>query len=214
VSQDSLDQYPATALSLADLNIPQLLAVMWFSTTFAEEAERRDLSVGEKAAAACREQSEANLQDAVEIMHFALTYRGNESIPVMKNGFDCYYAWVLYSQRAWSKSHERLGTLRLLIQPALECCIYDGMDEAVDHVAELLSNYGSFWDSKHREAVSSLLRSPWGQQRMVELQAEDSAWTSFAKLLLAFGDIAVQDIAQSFDSVASLQIMGMFCQPH
>lgn len=212
MSHDLLNQYPSMDIILADLSVPQLMAIIWFGTTFAEEADKRELGVAANVTLACREQSEANLLDAVQVIHFALVYRGSEdlnSITVMKYGADCFYAWVLYAQRAWPKSPERLGYLRSLVQPALACCSYDGTGETVDHITEMLSNYGSFWDAEHREAVSSLLRSPWGQQRMVELQAEHPESTSFARLLLAYGDVAVQDIIQNPNNFASQQIMGM-----
>lgn len=84
-----------------------------------------------------------------------------------------------------------------------------GTDEGADVIADLLSNFGTLFTPQHLQSLCALLLGPWGEEHIqgVLVEATDEL-PPFVRLLIAFGDLSLQQLATHPGELTSQQIMG------
>ncbi|TKA77503.1 hypothetical protein B0A49_00793 [Cryomyces minteri] len=193
---------------MQNLNVHQTMATFWFAESLSDEVQKAD--IGNLHHRKYHDEVESNVDDVQTLMSYALTSDGKDSVKLRSEGLHCFLSWVFYAQQAWISKPETLQHLRILVRPALECLFVDVLEtEATETFTDMLGNYALFFQPQHLEAVSSILRGPWGQERLARLRGGEELAHSFGAFLLAFGDAAVQDFVTKPYAVASQEIIGM-----
>lgn len=116
----------------------------------------------------------------------------------------------MYAQQAWIEKALELGPLRVLTPLALENLIIEGLfDVTAEFFIDILSHFPAFFTPSDYSSLSEILSSPLAQSHILTLKAGvfDIEPTMYAKLLFAYGDAAVQDLARNFDQSNSVQIL-------
>jgi hypothetical protein len=108
-------------------------------------------------------------------------------------------AWTHFNINWCDNKDTTLTELRNCLTSAIKWCYESGSEDAIEHVADLLSNCGTVFDKIQLESVSQLLRSPWGTEQLDE--ALQSGYPSqFVSLLLAYGDLTLQDLLKDINN--------------
>ena len=92
-----------------------------------------------------------------------------------------------------------LHKLRSLVPVVISCLtVQELFDASVEFFTEILTNFAAFFETQHLVALANLLTSPWAQGWMSALKAGDFDGDAqdFSRLLFAFGDAALQDLAR------------------
>ncbi|KAI9818503.1 MAG: hypothetical protein M1827_000562 [Pycnora praestabilis] len=196
---ESMGQYPATPDLVPRLSHPQAAAAFWFSSTLVEEVGK--ISSGSIA------KVQPNVDDAVALIHQALdsVIRSGSGVrrcdeKLSEEGLKCFQSWVFYSHRAWIDTSLELEPLRALTQPAIQCLMIDQMFEvAVELFTDVLNNYPKFFSDEDTRTLLSVLSGPWAEERLARLTGGDFDFDSvqLGRMLLAFGDAIVQDLART-----------------
>ena len=119
--------------------------------------------------------------------------------------------WIGYAHRAWvDKAITELGLLRQLTPLAMIALYQDDMyGAAVELFTDVLTNFPAFFTRDDFITLSTLLTNSKAQDILSRLKEGDFDMEvmSFARLLLAYGDAAVQDLAQKINDVQLNRVM-------
>jgi len=121
-------------------------------------------------------------------------------------------SWVDYAHRTWISTATTLDPLKEITALVIPCMIFEDTSEvAVDCLTDILTNFCAFMTSENLQAVTSLLCGGYFQQRLSELKSGnyDSDHLGIGRLLLAFGDATVQDLAKNYEDPDSQRILQM-----
>ena len=105
----------------------------------------------------------------------------------------------MYAHRAWIDKALELEPLRRLTPLALQALYHEDLyDVTVEFFTDVLANFSAFLTANDLESLSALLASTRAQQIVSQLKggSYDTETISFARLLLAYGDATVQDLAE------------------
>ncbi len=113
----------------------------------------------------------------------------------------------MYAHRAWIDKALDLDPLRPLTPLAIQALYHEDLyDVTVEFFTDVLTNFSAFLTADDLASLSILLASTRARQIVSGLQEGnyDTESMSFARLLLAYGDATVQDLAKkSGDSLLS-----------
>ena len=113
----------------------------------------------------------------------------------------------MYAHRAWIDKALDLDPLRPLTPLAIQALYHEDLyDVTVEFFTDVLTNFSAFLTADDLASLSILLASTRARQIVSGLQegSYDTESMSFARLLLAYGDATVQDLAKkSGDSLLS-----------
>lgn len=125
----------------------------------------------------------------------------------------CVYSkqsWVIYAHRAWIDKAIELGPLQVLVPMALNnLTIPDMFDVTAEFFTDVLTNFPAFFTTRDFESLATILSGSSAQAYIATLRAGDfdAEAMAFARLLFAFGDAFVQDLAKKVEDPNSGQIM-------
>lgn len=123
-----------------------------------------------------------------------------------------FKSWVYFSHKAFIDSAIDLEKLKTLTPIALRCIAHNALfEETADLFTDALSNYSRFLRREDIEALSRVFSSQWAEERFNRMRSADfdSESMQFGRLLLAFGDANVQDLAQASEARESQHFMRM-----
>lgn len=116
----------------------------------------------------------------------------------------------MYAHRAWIDKALELDPLRPLTPLAIQALHHkDLYDVTVELFTDILTNFPAFLTADDLESLSTLLASTRARQIVSGLKGGnyDTEAMSFARLLLAYGDAAVQDLATKSEDPLLRQIV-------
>ena len=116
----------------------------------------------------------------------------------------------MYAHRAWIDKALELDPLRPLTPLALQALHHQDLyDVTVELFTDILTNFPAFLTADDIESLSTLLASTRARQIVSGLKGGnyDTESMSFARLLLAYGDAAVQDLATKSEDPLLSQIV-------
>ena len=116
----------------------------------------------------------------------------------------------MYAHRAWIDKALELDPLRPLTPLAIQALHHEDLyDVAVEFFIDVLSNFSAFLTADDLEFLSTLLASTRAQEIVSGLKGGnyDYEAMSFARLLLAYGDATVQDLARKSEDPLLSQIL-------
>lgn len=119
-------------------------------------------------------------------------------------------SWVIYAHRAWIDKAIELGPLQVLVPMALNNLkIPDMFDVTAEFFTDVLTNFPAFFTTSDSESLATTLSGGSAQTYIATLRAGDfdTEAMAFARLLFAYGDAFVQDLAKKVEDPFSVQIM-------
>ena len=169
----------------------------------------------------CFDRVSANVRDAVDILRYSVDISATGDMSLAESGLKCFHVrkanlaqrlrslmqgqtWVMYAQRGWVDKGSDLQTLRPLIPLAMMALQNEQMCEAgAELFTDILNQFPAFLTDNDSRTLSVFLSSDNARNSILRLtQGEfDQEATSLAKLLLAYGEAFVQDLAQDPDNV-------------
>ncbi|KAL8794878.1 MAG: hypothetical protein Q9195_002590 [Heterodermia aff. obscurata] len=142
-----------------------------------------------------------NLQDTIPLIHVLLRNPEVDNA-VVEEAIKCFQAWVNYAHGssvvdASSKDFESLKSLTPLLLPKL--ADEKLFEVTVEFFTDVLINFPAFFDSGIYASLASIFTSPSATAYMTALKAGegDEEAQDFSRLLFAYGDATVQDLAQN-----------------
>ena len=109
----------------------------------------------------------------------------------------------MYAQKAWFKQDQYLSRLKGLTPYIIERLYFtETTDTSRDFLIDVLNNFPSYLMSSDYEYLARMLHSPLCNSFVDNLRKGDfeGDTVAFARLLLAFGDATVQDLAQKTEN--------------
>ncbi|KAL9119683.1 MAG: hypothetical protein Q9187_003767 [Circinaria calcarea] len=187
----------------------QLLTSLWFVTTLVEE-------VGKTSSESIQthkyhERVLCNLDDMVTLLRHGLNGKSH-NINLAEEGMKCYHALVMYAHRAWIDKAMALDPIRLLIPQAVQHLGDNDMfDVTVEFFTDVMTNFSSFFLGQHYVLIASILCAPAAEEKISSLRAGDfdSDAMAFGRLLLAFGDANLSDLAKHNDTPSNRRVLDM-----
>jgi hypothetical protein len=116
----------------------------------------------------------------------------------------------MYAHQAWVEKALELGPLRVLTPLVLDNLIGERIFEVTaDFFIDILTHFPAFFTPSDYSSLSAILSSPFAQSRILALRSGvfDIEPTTYAKLLVSYGDAAVQDLASNINEPSSVQIL-------
>ena len=116
----------------------------------------------------------------------------------------------MYAHRAYIDKAIELEPLRLLTPRALQAFSIEGLlDVAVEFFSDILTNFPAFFTPNDFASLAKILSSPLAQSYLLTMKAGDfdPEAVVFARMLLAYGDAVVHDLAKDIEDPQSRQIM-------
>ncbi|KAL8734875.1 MAG: hypothetical protein Q9166_001227 [cf. Caloplaca sp. 2 TL-2023] len=194
--------YTEASQVVQSLEKPQLLTALWFATTLVEE-------VGKTSSANIRthkyhEKVQHSLNDAVQLMQAAIAppKPGSDNKPI-KEGIKCFQSWVIYAQGAWIDKALELTQMRTLL-PNIAQPLWDEdlFEVAADCWTELMTTFPAFFAPENLVPLVEFLTDQKAQNLLsllVKGEYESDA-VAYSRMLLAYGDVSLQDLARQPES--------------
>lgn len=116
----------------------------------------------------------------------------------------------MYAHRVWIDKAIELEPLRLLTPQTLQAFSVEGLlDVALEFFADVLINFPAFFTANDFLTLAEILSSPSAQNYLSTMKGGnfDSEAMAFARMLLAYGDAIVQDLAKNLRDPSSRQIL-------
>lgn len=119
-------------------------------------------------------------------------------------------SWVIYAHRAWIDKAIQLGPLQVLVPMALiNLTIPDMFDVTAEFFTDVLTNFPAFFTTSDFESLATTLSGGAAHAYIAALRAGefDAEAMGFARLLFAYGDAFVQELAKNVENPNFSQIM-------
>ena len=116
----------------------------------------------------------------------------------------------MYAHRAWIDNSMTLEPLRILTPQVVQALTIDNMIEATaECFADILSHFPSYFTQDDLASLAVILSGPSTRDRVAALKAHDFVPDdmAMARLLFAYGDATVQDLAKNIGESTSKQIL-------
>ena len=116
----------------------------------------------------------------------------------------------MYAHRAYIDKAIGLEPLRLLTPQALQAFSVKGLlDVAVEFFSDVLTNFPAFFTANDFLSLAKILSGPLAQSYLSSMKGGDfdPEAMAFARMLLAYGDAIVQDLAKNLDDPSPRQIL-------
>ncbi|KAI9875175.1 MAG: hypothetical protein M1830_008787 [Pleopsidium flavum] len=210
VSTESLSVLPSTGDLIPGLSQLQAIATLWFSSMLVEEISKTDNT--NMQTHKYYERVGPNLQDAVTIMRHFLMQTSQDNARVCQEGIKCFQSWVDYAHRAWIDTAAALDPLREITPLVITYMILEKTSEVtVECLTDILTNFCAFLSGQDLRSLMFILCGEVVQQRIALLKDGnfDSSSVAHGRLLLAFGDVTVQDLAKDQEDPNSQLILHM-----
>ncbi|KAI4654642.1 uncharacterized protein J4E79_008516 [Alternaria viburni] len=197
VLDEALKEHPSTWDLLPQFSDEQLLVMLDFAMSLADEAKKPSNTPDRKS----QERMVANVESVEILLHvsfgrgikwlsisiddpnYAQSVQQGEKICIA--ALKCFTGWIFYAQSEFKDDLEKLQHLRSVNELALTCLEYH-VEDAMELVAEILENYPTFFEAKHQEMLWSAISGPWG---MEILNNSDAETVSLARIIVAYGQI-------------------------
>ncbi|KAK3117554.1 member of the karyopherin-beta [Teratosphaeriaceae sp. CCFEE 6253] len=171
----------------------QILIILWFSATLADEVSRVDSNAPRHREV--HERMEATVQQAGLIMARALN---TQDAKVRAEGLKCYLTWVNYAQPIWPRSPDALQHLRDLIEPAAQILVDPVLQhDALDVFRDILESYTSFFQQRHMQLLGRIIMDHVQPKLLQALQDQDPEVLPYGQMVTAFGVANVQDVVEN-----------------
>ncbi|KAI9677472.1 MAG: hypothetical protein M1817_006426 [Caeruleum heppii] len=176
---------------LPQLTATQAATALYFSSALVEEVGKTDAN-------------------SIKHQHFhdKVAQNVDDAVSLMR----CFQAWVSYSHRAFLDAAPGLGPLTQLTQLVIGCLGEEALFEStVEVLTDILINYGMFLRPEDSQVLRSFLVSEQARERIDRLKSGDNDFDliMFGRLLLAFADARVQDLAREPERSDCQRIMQM-----
>ena len=183
---------------LPALSEQQLMALMWFAATIAEDVGKVDSSTPSHAR--LHTQMESIVKESHAILSFCFNRPESWSDPSIKaEAIACYGAWTNYAQPIWPRNPEALQYLRNLIPTALGCIYGEEVDDdALDMFADLLESYTSFFEPQHMELIARIINDyirPLLEEAIAD-KDDAEASEAYGRLVAAYGSANIQQVIE------------------
>ncbi|KAL9072773.1 MAG: hypothetical protein Q9161_003314 [Pseudevernia consocians] len=184
------------------------MAVLWFAGGLVEEVCKTNAASIQTHK--YYERVSSNLEDAVAILNRSMAITPGQDVKISEEGVKCFQSWVMYAHRAWIDKVLELEPLRPLTPMAIQALHHEDLyDVTVELFTDVLSNFPAFFTAGDLKSLSTLLASTRAQHIVSGLKGGDydTEAMSFARLLLAYGDATVQDLAKNSEDPLLSQIV-------
>ena len=151
-----------------------------------------------------------DLHDIIDIIRQTINPETRDK-HLVREGISCYHVVVMYAHRAWMDKVITLDSLRTLTPQVIKYLgDLDTFDVVLEFLTDVLANFPIFFVSDDYSLIVTILCSPMAQQYMSGLQAGDFDTESiaFGRMLLAFSDAKVQDLARYNTEPSTKVILG------
>lgn len=121
----------------------------------------------------------------------------------------------MYAHRAWIGNAMNLDPLRVLTPFALQSLtITDLFDASADFFTDVLTNFPAFFTAGDFVSLAVILSGQSAQEKIITLKSGrfDPEPMAFARLLFAYGDATVQELAQNISDPNSAQILNQLVE--
>ncbi|KAL8907382.1 MAG: hypothetical protein Q9207_001432 [Kuettlingeria erythrocarpa] len=186
----------------------QLLASIWFAVNLIED-------VGKTNPASLLthkfyEQIISGLDDVVAVLQHALQTKADLDRQMVEEAVKCFQAWVTYAHGVWSDKPDQLMSLKKLTPYCINLLWVDELcDVTADCLGDILNPFSAFFTPKDLELLLRFLTSTLVQDQLSTLH--EGVWEpeviSVARLLLAYGDARLHDLATNLETPSVQMVM-------
>ncbi|MCJ1247252.1 hypothetical protein MMC30_004466 [Trapelia coarctata] len=218
VSEDSVKQTQLSTEQIYQLDTSKVTTALWFAISLVEEAGK----IGFDSIQTHRPQERvaANVADIIQLLTFALELDISVNGVLVQEGVKCLQSWVMYAHRAWSSKDDSLRSLQTLTPKVISlAAVPDMFDVSQEFLTDVLINYPLHLKPDDSTALLRFLCSPAAEAYSSKLRNGDfdSEALEYGRLLLAFGDTHLQDLARNdgdaLDTCVMDQLVGLLMCP-
>ncbi|WPH00834.1 Hypothetical protein R9X50_00366400 [Acrodontium crateriforme] len=184
------------SMILRDLDSYQIITLLWFSSTLADEVGKVDPNTA--ANAQMHTLMETIVRNASALMQHAFTNQGGEETnSASSEALKCFLNWVNYAQPVWQKKPEGLEVLRALIEPAAHCLtIPDLQRHSLDVFRDLLESYTTFFQPEHLHLLAQIIDTYIQPVLLQGLQDKDPEVLPYGQMVIALGVATVTQVVE------------------
>ncbi|RMY44950.1 hypothetical protein D0865_10229 [Hortaea werneckii] len=183
------------------LSESQLIALLWFAATLADEVGRMENNT--PALAQRHVQMEIIVEDASSLLKYAFSQGPDGAgAEIRSEALRCYITWVNYAQPVWPQKPDCLEYLRQLIPIAAQCLIDPALQrDALDSFRDILESYTSFFRPEHMRMLSSVIAEHVQPVLLQCLEDKDPDGLPYGQMVIAFGDANITQVVERPDDV-------------
>ncbi|KAL8927944.1 MAG: hypothetical protein Q9208_002019 [Pyrenodesmia sp. 3 TL-2023] len=181
----------------------QLLASIWFALNLIEEVEKTSPT-------SILTSIISTLDDVVMVLQHALQIKPDSDRQIVEAAVKCFQAWVTYAHGVWSDKPDEVVFLRRLTPYCINLLwAHELCEVTADCLGDILNPFSAFFTPKDLELLLDFLTSTLVQVQLSALHEGnwEPEFMSVARLLLAYGDARLHDLAHNLDTPSVQMVM-------
>lgn len=192
------DSAKAVASIIPTLSAQQLVAVLWFAATLAEDVGKVDSNT--LAHARIHAQMESIVREANAILTFSFSQSNAPTgSGVKREAIACYGSWIYYAQPLWPRNPEALHYLRDLIPAALNCVYEEETDEdALEMFRDILESYTSFFEPQHMDHIAKMVNEYIRPILENAVAGKDAGAEPYGRFVAAYGSANIKQVIEDY----------------
>ena len=182
--------------ALSALTSQQIVVLLWFAATLAEEVGKVDS--GTPGYARLHTEMESIVRDASQVMKSAFGQLDSTNDSSLKReALICFIAWVNYAQPIWPRNPEALQNLRNLIPAGLQC-IYDDQiaEDSIEMFRDILEGYTTFFAPVHMDMIADIIRNHMQPILERAVAEKDETGEPYGRFVVAYGAANIQQVIE------------------
>ncbi|KAK5121938.1 hypothetical protein LTR85_004510 [Meristemomyces frigidus] len=186
--------------ALHGLSNDQIVVLLWFSGTLADEVGRMENNT--PGHAQLHTQMEVIVQDASTLIATAFSRSADDANAGVKaEALKSFLTWVNYAQPVWPRKPESLEYLRQLVPAASQCLLDRTLQrDALDVFRDILESYTSFFQPQHMQLLAHIVTEHIQPVLLQALQDKDPEGLPYGQMVIAFGDANIQQVVEQPDN--------------
>ncbi|KAK4548445.1 hypothetical protein LTR36_009355 [Oleoguttula mirabilis] len=198
--ESSVDTARGMDVAIQNLDVNQIVALLWLSSTVAVEIGRMENNT--PGHAQLHNQMEVIVQDASSLMGRAFSQSTNDANAKVKGeALKSFQTWVDYAQPMWPRKPEALQFLRQLVPAAAQCLLDPTLQrDALDSFRDILESYTSFFQPQDMQLLAHLISEHLQPVLLQALQDKDPEGLPYGQMVIAYGAANIQQVVEQPDN--------------
>lgn len=181
---------------LPSLSAQQLIVLMWFSATLAEDVAKVDSNTPSHVRLHTQMETLVRQAQAILAYSFGQPESSDEST-IKREGIACFGAWVNYAQPIWPRNPVALRYLRDLIPAALNCIYGEEVDDdALEMFRDILESYTSFFEAQHMDMIARIINEYICPILEKAVADKDAAGEPYGRFVAAYGSANIKQVIE------------------
>ena len=187
-----------------------ITSVMWFATTLVEELSKTNGTA--LRSSGHYDMVNTSIADIMCVFERVIALDPVD-IAIIEEGIKCFQSWVMFAQRVWESHQADQSRLRNITPWLIQKLHHKVLFRSTAYfLVDTLENFPTFFSNDDLSSLAHIFTDPTANSILEEFEAIDFSEDAetFGRLMLAYGDATVQDLAKAVGNLVQQKLLNHY----